>query len=92
MIHDATSVPTTYELRFSGCSVLFFVMATVVAVEEISQPTAPAAMIPHLVPNTRERINQAYSIPAIRTTKNQILYGLKNLTWRTSQFQSSVHE
>ncbi len=53
-------------------------MATVVAVEEMSPPIAPAATIPHLEPMIRERMNPAYSTPAMITTKNQMPHGLKN--------------
>lgn len=82
IIHDATSVPTTYVLRCSGCSLLFLVMATVVAVDDMIHPIAPAASIPPLEPIMRERMNPAYSTPAIITTKNQIPHGLKNRATR----------
>ncbi len=72
MIQEARRVAVAYEFRCSGCSVLFRVIATVVAVEEISPQTAPEASIPHLSPIAFPRRNQAYSTPAITTTKNQI--------------------
>ena len=61
---------------------LFFVIATVVAVDEMSPPIAPAASIPHFDPIIRESIKPAYSTQAIITTKNQIPHGLKNLATR----------
>jgi hypothetical protein len=57
-------------------------MAAVVAVEETSPPIAPDARIPHFDPITFERIYPAYSTAAIITTKNQILYGLKNFIYQ----------
>ena len=79
MIHEARSVATTNEFLCSGCSVLFRVIAIVVAVDDMSHPIPPEAIIPMILDNTYP----AYSTPAITTTKNHILYGLKNASRRT---------
>ena len=82
MIHDARSVAVTYEYLCSECSVLFLVMATVVAVDEMSPPIPHDTIMPHLLPIMRERRYPAYSTPAMMTTNFQILCGLKN--WAVS--------
>jgi len=78
MIHDARRVAVTYEYLCSMCSVLFLVMATVVAVEEMRPQIVHEAIIPHFAPSVRERRYPAYSTPAMMTTNFQILWGLKN--------------
>ena len=57
-------------------------MAAVVAVDEIIPPTAPEASIPPRSHITRERMYHVYCTPVMITTKNQTLYGLKNLSNR----------
>jgi len=72
MIHDARSVPITYEFIFFGSSVDFCVILAVVAVDETIPPRADERIIEELLPKNFVRIYPRYETPDMITTKNQI--------------------
>ncbi len=77
-------VAAMYALRLLGCWFDLFVIAAVVAVDDIMPPIAPEASTPPRLPSTFESIYHMYSTPAMMTTNNHIPNGLKKCIDKTS--------